>query len=36
VVVGSAVVSRIAQGGSRTARALRVRRFVASLRRALG
>jgi tryptophan synthase alpha chain len=35
VVVGSAIVSRIAEGGSRQARAERVRRFVASLRRAL-
>ncbi len=34
VVVGSAIVSRIAQGGSRKARADRVRRFVASLKRA--
>ncbi len=36
VVVGSAIVQRIAQGGSRKARADRVRRFVASLARALG
>jgi len=36
VVVGSAVVSRIARGGTRVERAARVRRFVASLRRALG
>jgi tryptophan synthase alpha chain len=36
VVVGSAVVQRIAQGGSRSARAARVRRFVRSLKRALG
>ena len=36
VVVGSAIVQRIAQGGSRKARAERVRRFVASLSRALG
>jgi len=35
VVVGSAIVRRIAQGGSRAVRAGRVRRFVASLRRAL-
>jgi len=35
VVVGSAIVRRIAEGGTRTARAGRVRRFVASLRRAL-
>jgi tryptophan synthase alpha chain len=35
VVVGSAIVRRIAEGGSRTARAARVRRFVASLRRAV-
>ncbi len=35
VVVGSAIVSRIAQGGSRKARADRVRRFVASLKRAM-
>jgi tryptophan synthase alpha chain len=35
VVVGSAIVSRIAEGGSRSARAARVRRFVASLKRAL-
>jgi len=35
VVVGSAIVSRIAEGGPRAARAARVRRFVASLRRAL-
>jgi tryptophan synthase alpha chain len=31
VVVGSAIVSRIAQGGSTRARAERVRRFVSSL-----
>jgi tryptophan synthase alpha chain len=36
VVVGSALVSRIALGGSRKARASRVRSFAASLRRALG
>ncbi len=36
VVVGSAVVQRVAAAGSRAARAGRVRRFVASLRRALG
>jgi tryptophan synthase alpha chain len=35
VVVGSAIVQRIAEGGSRSARAARVRRFVASLKRAL-
>jgi tryptophan synthase alpha chain len=35
VVVGSAIVKRIAEGGSRSARAARVRRFVASLKRAL-
>lgn len=35
VVVGSAIVQRIARGGSRAARAARVRRFVASLKRAL-
>jgi tryptophan synthase alpha chain len=35
VVVGSAIVQRIAEGGSRKARADRVRRFVASLSRAL-
>jgi tryptophan synthase alpha chain len=35
VVVGSAIVNRIAEGGSRKARAERVRRFVASLKRAL-
>jgi tryptophan synthase alpha chain len=35
VVVGSAIVQRIAQGGTRTERAGRVRRFVASLKRAL-
>ncbi len=35
VVVGSAIVSRIAQGGTRRARAERVRRYVASLARAL-
>ena len=35
VVVGSAIVSRIAEGGSRTARADRVRRFVRSLKRAV-
>jgi tryptophan synthase alpha chain len=36
VVVGSALVQRIARGGSRAVRAARIRRFVASLRRALG
>lgn len=36
VVVGSAVVSRIARPGSRRARAARVRAFAASLRRAMG
>jgi tryptophan synthase alpha chain len=35
VVVGSAIVSRAAGGGSRAARAARVRRFVASLARAM-
>jgi tryptophan synthase alpha chain len=35
VVVGSAIVQRIAKGGSRAERAARVRRFVASLKRAL-
>ncbi len=35
VVVGSAIVSRIAEGGSRSARAERVRRFVRSLARAV-
>ena len=35
VVVGSAIVSRIAQGGTRRARADRVRRYVASLSRAM-
>jgi tryptophan synthase alpha chain len=35
VVVGSAIVQRIAEGGSRPARAERVRRFVRSLKRAL-
>lgn len=35
VVVGSAIVKRIAQGGSRSARAARVGRFVRSLKRAL-
>jgi tryptophan synthase alpha chain len=35
VVVGSAIVQRIAQGGTRKARAERVRRFVSSLSRAL-
>jgi tryptophan synthase alpha chain len=35
VVVGSAIVQRIALGGTRKARADRVRRFVASLARAL-
>jgi tryptophan synthase alpha chain len=35
VVVGSAIVARIAQGGARKVRAERVRRFVASLSRAL-
>lgn len=35
VVVGSAIVQRVAEGGSRKARAERVRRFVASLSRAL-
>jgi tryptophan synthase alpha chain len=35
VVVGSAIVQRIAEPGSRTARAERVTRFVRSLKRAL-
>jgi len=35
VVVGSAIVSRIAEGGPRRVRADRVRRFVGSLKRAL-
>jgi tryptophan synthase alpha chain len=35
VVVGSAIVQRIARGGARAARASRVKRFVASLKRAL-
>jgi tryptophan synthase alpha chain len=35
VVVGSAIVSRIAEGGTRAVRAERVRRFVASLKRGL-
>jgi tryptophan synthase alpha chain len=35
VVVGSAIVSRIAEGGSRAARAGRVGKFVRSLKRAL-
>jgi tryptophan synthase alpha chain len=35
VVVGSAIVNRVAAGGSRKARAERVRRFVGSLKRAL-
>jgi tryptophan synthase alpha chain len=35
VVVGSAIVSRAARGGSRAARVARVRRFVASLARAM-
>jgi tryptophan synthase alpha chain len=35
VVVGSAIVQRIAKGGPRPARAGRVRRFVASLKRAV-
>jgi tryptophan synthase alpha chain len=35
VVVGSAIVQRIARGGTRAARAARVKRFVASLKRAL-
>jgi len=36
VVVGSAIVKRIAEGGSRAARAARVGRFVRSLARAIG
>ncbi len=35
VVVGSAIVKRIAEGGTRAARAERVRRFVRSLKRGL-
>lgn len=35
VVVGSAIVKRVAEGGSRSARAARVGRFVQSLKRAL-
>ncbi|HUL60839.1 MAG TPA: tryptophan synthase subunit alpha [Anaeromyxobacteraceae bacterium] len=35
VVVGSAIVSRVAQAGARAVRAARVRRFVAGLKRAL-
>jgi tryptophan synthase alpha chain len=35
VVVGSAIVSRIAQGGAVSARAQRVKRFVTELRRGL-
>jgi tryptophan synthase alpha chain len=35
VVVGSAIVNRIAEGGPRAARAERVTRFVRSLKRAL-
>jgi tryptophan synthase alpha chain len=35
VVVGSAIVERIAAGGTRAARAARVKRFVASLKRAV-
>jgi tryptophan synthase alpha chain len=35
VVVGSAIVQRIAEGGARAARASRVKRFVRSLKRAL-
>jgi tryptophan synthase alpha chain len=35
VVVGSAIVQRIAEGGARAARAARVTRFVRSLKRAL-
>jgi tryptophan synthase alpha chain len=35
VVVGSAIVSRVAQGGTRATRANRVRAFVRSLKRAL-
>jgi tryptophan synthase alpha subunit len=34
-VVGSAIVQRIAMGGTRQARTERVRRFVSSLSRAL-
>ncbi|HEX9243214.1 MAG TPA: tryptophan synthase subunit alpha [Anaeromyxobacter sp.] len=35
VVVGSAIVQRIAAGGARSARAARVRKFVASLKKAV-
>jgi tryptophan synthase alpha chain len=35
VVVGSAIVQRIAEGGSRPTRAARVGKFVRSLKRAL-
>jgi tryptophan synthase alpha chain len=35
VVVGSAIVQRIAEGGSRKARAERITRFVRGLKRAL-
>jgi len=35
VVVGSAIVQRIAEGGARAVRAERVARFVRSLKRAL-
>jgi tryptophan synthase alpha chain len=35
VVVGSAIVQRIAEPGTRAARATRVKRFVASLKKAL-
>jgi tryptophan synthase alpha chain len=35
VVVRSAIVQRVAEGGARKARAGRVRRFVASLAKAL-
>jgi tryptophan synthase alpha chain len=35
VVVGSAIVQRIAEGGTRAARARRVARFVRSLKQAL-
>jgi tryptophan synthase alpha chain len=36
VVVGSAIVGRVAAGGSRRERAARVTRFVRSLGRAMG
>jgi len=36
IVVGSAIVARVAQEGTRATRAARVRRFVRSLRSSLG